>query len=1010
VAALLFVSLFFVLFFPQAIFGGKFLIAGDAFFYSYPLRTVAWEMIRSGQLPLWTPHVLSGYPLLAMAQLAFGYPLTWGYLFLPGHWAEQIYVLAPFLLSPMFAYAYARELGRSRLAALLAGLSFGYGGMMCSGISNSGMLTNSMLWLPLILIPVDRARRGGRGRFAPCLVAATAAYSMAVLNGHGQSFVYVGTLVVAYGLFLSLFPVRRSYGDEATTTTQRDEAEARRDDDKRAKHDDGGARRGWFEFERWRPLFVSIGALGLSACVAAFQILETMRAARRSTRRALSYETLGEGSFTFTKAMRSLVAPLYHYIDVTTYVPPLAFLLACIAGVAALRRRSAGGGSDTRALFWLAVALVAWVLMLGINTPFHHIVYRVPVINSFRVPSRHALEWTFAVAVLAAYGWDALTHFIRTRRVNVNANLEAPARVVRKGAWREYAFGLVALAAAALVGTLWWRATVQPPVPGSNSYTALAESSYLLWKTCFVLLLCVALWFGLKMDASRRKGRTVILCAVIGLTCYVEQFAIISCWWGGLGLSAERFAVVSPVTRYLQTLPPEQNRVYTRVGLFAEEFTSTPRFEGVNLTALHGLHNVAGMEPLIFERYSRALGGVGPDSVTPRAGFPPNDDLFKTRSRVLDLLNTTHVVSYANLAPNFERNFYKDGIAFAPSDANLSLLPAQTVGFACGAAEGDTLALVTVLSNSVELKQETIVAKVRLHMQGGATVERDLRAGVDTAEWAHERPDVRAVIQHTLAPVFDSRAGDESHSFSSHRYLARLPLGARARVDRMEITNVTESVPLNLVKATLYDSADKNSTPLVLSSSGEWEPIYQKDSALLMRNRRALPRAWLVGEAEAVDGEEAIKRIRGESETVFDPRRTALLEVKPEELPALAGGELPPGATARIVAYEPSRLVIETSAQGAAVLVLSEIIYPGWEASVDGVATRIHATNYVLRGVAVPAGAHRVEMRYRAPAARVGALISACALLLLCGLTLYDWRATKHRLITYKQFEKSRRD
>ncbi|HEV7904036.1 MAG TPA: hypothetical protein VGO96_09355, partial [Pyrinomonadaceae bacterium] len=864
VATLAFVSLFFVLFFPQAVFGGKFLIAGDAYFYSYPLRTVAWEMIRSGQLPLWTPHVLSGYPLLAMAQLAFGYPLTWGYLFLPGHWAEQIYVLAPFLLSPMFTYAYARELGRSRLAALLAGLSFGYGGMMCSGISNSGMLTNSMLWLPLVLIAVDRARPGGRGRFASCLVGATAAYSMSVLNGHGQSFVYAGTLIVAYGLFLSLFRLRPGSDDAAS------------DDGDRRK------RRGWFEFDRWRPLFVSTGALGLAACVAAFQILETMRAARRSTRVALSYERLGEGSFAFMHAARSLVAPLYHYIDVTTYVSPIAFLLACLACVAALRqwrrrpgaRRDAGG--DARVFFWLAVALVAWLLMLGINTPLHHLVFRLPVINSFRVPSRHALEWTFAVSILAAYGWDALARFVAARHVKV----ETHARV------REYAFALGALVAAATVGVLWWRAIVQPPVPGSNSYTALAESSYLFGKACFVLLLSVALWFGLKLNGSRR-ARTAILVAVIGLTCYVEQFGVISCWWGGLGLSAERFAVVSPVTRYLQTLPPEQNRAYTRIGLFAEEFTDAPRLEGVNLTALHGLHNVAGMEPLIFERYSRALGGVGPDSVTPRAGFPPNDDLFKAHSRVLDLLNTTHLVSFLNLAPNLEGSIYIEGVAFAPTDANLSLLPGQTMRFAGAAVESDTLALVTVLSNSVELKQGTVVAKVRLYMRDGALVETDLRAGIDTAEWAHERADVHAVIQHKLATVFDSRPGDESRSFSSHRYIAYLPLGVRARVEKMEIENVTASVPLSLVKATLYDSASKEAAPLTLSSSEWWEPVYQKDSTLILHNRRALPRAWLVGEAEAVDGEEALRRIRGESKRAFDPRRTALLEVKPEELPAL---------------------------------------------------------------------------------------------------------------------------
>src|ERR1041384_8406365 len=121
VAALACIALVFCAAFGWALVRGKFLIGGDVFFYTYPLRTVAWRMIRHGELPLWTPYVLSGFPLLSMAQVAVGYPLTWGYLFLPGTWAEQIYVLAPFLLAPAFTYAYAREIGRSRLASLLPG-------------------------------------------------------------------------------------------------------------------------------------------------------------------------------------------------------------------------------------------------------------------------------------------------------------------------------------------------------------------------------------------------------------------------------------------------------------------------------------------------------------------------------------------------------------------------------------------------------------------------------------------------------------------------------------------------------------------------------------------------------------------------------------------------------------------------------------------------------------------------------------------------------------------------
>ena len=946
IAALAAIVTFFVFFFPKVLFGDRFIIAGDAYYYSYPLRTVAWRMIRHGELPLWTPYVLSGYPLLSMSQVAIGYPFTWGYLFLSGPWAEQLYVLAPFLLAPAFTYAYARELGRSRLAALLAGLAFGYGGMMCGAIANSGMLTNGLMWTPLVLLFIDRARRRS---LAYCLFWTSIPYSMSVLAGHGQSYVYVGLVALSYGLFLSLsliFEARKS-GKQASIT-----------------------------WSNLRPLLVAFGALWVSAGVAAFQILEALRAARRSVRSVLSYEAFGDGSFTPREALLSIGAPIYHYIDTSGYLTPLALALAITAVVCAWRGR---GTRDPRIWFWVAVAVSAFVLMLGAHTPVYRIIYHVPVLNSFRVPSRHTFEWTLAISILSAFGWDFVADYFERKRATTRRKLETVMVV---------ALFLIA----GVVGLLWWRATYTPPVPNPSIYTGLPEVSYWLWKLAFTAIVFAIAWLCFRLTAP--KPRAVLLGSVVLLACFVEPSATVECWWAErLSLNASRLQIVSPTTRYLQQFSPEQNRVYSRAGLYSEEFNSQPRLEAPNLPAIYGLHNVAGMEPLIFERYSRALGGVGPDSVTPRAGFPPNDDLFSARSHVLDLLNTTHVVSFANLKTFEDPLAYKDGVGLSVSDLNINLAPGAVTHLTGSVRPSNYLAVVTTLANSASEPQGAMVARIRLYTLEGRTVEFGLRAGVDTSEWAHERADIRGKIKHGLAPIFDMRPGDSTNSFPSYRYWTRLSLAAPEQIKEVEITNLSSGSILGLSRATLYNSSTGISTPLSSNSRSEfWKTVYDQAQVQVLENTRAQPRAWLVTEAEAVDAEEALRRIRGESAHEFDPQQTALLEVA--DLPHLPG-KVTAENRVIITSYSDTRLTLETDSSTPTILVVSEIFYPGWVATVDGRQVDILLTDYLLRGLSLPPGQHKIEMRYTAPAARTGAIVSGCALLLLCGLFAHQRRARR---------------
>ena len=270
---------------------------------------------------------MSGYPLLSMAQIGVGYPLTWFYLFLPGRFAESIYVLTPYLLFPFFIYCYLREVGRSRLASLFAGLAFGYGGFLISPVAYNGLLANALMWLPLLLVVLERARTRP---FIRCVVGATAVYSLSVLTGVGQGFVLAGTIAVAYAVFIGCAGRRLGGSDEHPSATA------------------GGSDR-----SRWQPLVVMLVSILFSAGVAAFQILETLRAQRRSVRSHLPFDLFAFGSYRPVEAVKAFLLPLYYHLEASGYVAPLGFVLAIVAVAAAVK----SGERDWRVFFWAGVAI-----------------------------------------------------------------------------------------------------------------------------------------------------------------------------------------------------------------------------------------------------------------------------------------------------------------------------------------------------------------------------------------------------------------------------------------------------------------------------------------------------------------------------------------------------------------------------------------------------------------------------------------------------------------------------
>jgi hypothetical protein len=118
----------------------------------------------------------------------------------------------------------------------------------------------------------------------------------------------------------------------------------------------------------------------------------------------------------------------------------------------------------------------------------------------------------------------------------------------------------------------------------------------------------------------------------------------------------------------------------------------------------------------------------------------------------------------------------------------------------------------------------------------------------------------------------------------------------------------------------------------------------------------------------------------------FDARRTAIVE-----RPVAGLGDAPAeGGEARILRYEPDRVELSATADRRALVVLSDVHFPGWHATVDGREVPIERVDYLLRGVPVDAGTHRIAFTYRPTSWRIGWIVSVLAAL---GLLVAVWKS-----------------
>jgi len=140
----------------------------------------------------------------------------------------------------------------------------------------------------------------------------------------------------------------------------------------------------------------------------------------------------------------------------------------------------------------------------------------------------------------------------------------------------------------------------------------------------------------------------------------------------------------------------------------------------------------------------------------------------------------------------------------------------------------------------------------------------------------------------------------------------------------------------------------------------------------------------------AVVASDDAEALRTMLDPAFDPSRTVVL-TESQAVPAAGPGL---ASTVRIERIGADRVRLDADLTAPGYVVLADAWAPGWTARVDGGEARVLRANVAFRAVAVPAGRHEVELRYRAPGLALGLALSGVS---IAGLLAAAVRSKRRR-------------
>lgn len=701
------------------------------------------------------------------------------------------------------------------------------------------------------------------------------------------------------------------------------------------------------EPRRWGPQVALISiACVLAVGLSAIQIIPTIEATRLGIRSGgLS---LGEATASSLPPELLPLALLPGYsenppsTEFLGFVGVVGLVLALLGAVTGMAGRHG----------WLAgAAALSLVLSLGNNTGvFESLFHVVPGLDSFRVPARWLLPWTVCLSGLVAL---------------------ALGRSAVPGKGR---LALGAALALFPVGLATWAAGLDEvsrrfPVP---------SVSVVVWWVGVVLTFGLW-WVGHGRLRHLTSSVLVMLLAGELLVARMElpfSHAVPSVAWRWPSPTVQVLGSLDAAHRVMSIAgtgyQPESTGIWRErypdlTGAAFDQLLTAIKWsdtQAANISSVYRLRSVDGYDGGVFPMRRFVLAS---SLFHPQGDVRPDGVLVSSldavpRATALDLFAVRAVVA------SFEKDVEVRGLRFdraVPRDL----------------APGEHLILERLPDWRVE-RLAMLVAFSVAEIRHGDSLLEVIVTGEDG------RVSVYPLAAGGGVPFIDDQGGGggvvppwRATSGLPPTVLVELPFPG-VPLERIQVRNVSDRASVHVGGITVAEAVGGHQEALLLDPALE---LWQLGDTRVYFRADALPRAFLVHDATVASDDDA-------SVAIFDsgwsPRRSAFLPSGP--VPAMAPAQGPESAVITVSRPEDIRVTVQASTPG--LLVLSDAWYPGWHAEIDGQAATLLRANIYFRAVAVPAGQHEVRFVYDPAILRLGATVTALALLMTGLLWLFGPR------------------